>query len=73
MYIPATEIVALLSDKVLVQLESEAQKKLLQYGMVGTLLSLAASHQLYGLQASVLAIPALNIAAAWYACYGAAK
>jgi len=52
-------------------LESKAQKKLLQYGMVGTLLSLAASHQLYGLQASVLAIPALNIAAAWYACYGA--
>lgn len=52
-------------------LESKAQKKLLQYGMVGTFISFAASHQLYGLQASVLAIPALNMAAACYACYGA--
>lgn len=52
------------------QCDSGAQKKLLQYGMAGTMASIAVSIKLYQFAPSVLSLQAINLITAIYACYG---
>jgi len=50
------------------QAEAKAQKLVLMFGLFATVASIAASNQLYGLTAHTLTIPAVNLAAALFAC-----
>eukprot|EP00658_Telonema_sp_P-2_P036013 TRINITY_DN2610_c0_g1_i6.p1 TRINITY_DN2610_c0_g1~~TRINITY_DN2610_c0_g1_i6.p1 ORF type:complete len:336 (-),score=102.67 TRINITY_DN2610_c0_g1_i6:149-1156(-) len=51
------------------QLDACSQKKLLQYGMTGTLASIALTVKLYDLSPSTLAMQVLSLVVAVHACY----